>query len=168
MTKEKEHKDEWDIAEKPYESGADETSEMDKEELEEIADEKEVLDAIRKYTDEEDSGIGKVTLSSIFGGDILQSKFVRKQVMWFLLVALLMVVYTANRYQSQQEIITIDSLKNELQGVKYNVLTQSSELMNMSRQSHVEHYLKQSNDSELSEPTTPPYLIRINPDDNVQ
>ena len=71
-----------------------------------------------------------------------------------------MLVYTYNRYQSQQDIITIDNLKTELQEVKYNVLTQSSELMNLSRQSNVEKYLKATNDSMLKNPTTPPYLIR--------
>ncbi len=130
-------------------------TELEKEEKEEA----EAIEAIKKYTEEDE--LGKVTLSSIIGGDILQSKFSRSLVQWFILVAILMLIYTYNRYQSQQDIITIDNLKTELQEVKYNVLTQSSELMNLSRQSNVEKYLKATNDSMLKNPTTPPYLIRM-------
>ena len=129
-------------------------TELEQEEKEEA----EAIEAIKKYTEEDD--LGRVTLSSIIGGDILQSKFSRSLVQWFILVAILMLIYTYNRYQSQQDIITIDNLKTELQEVKYNVLTQSSELMNLSRQSNVEKYLKATNDSMLKNPTTPPYLIR--------
>jgi hypothetical protein len=81
--------------------------------------------------------------------------------MWFLFVAFLMIVYTGNRYSSQQDIIRIDELRNELQDVKYNVLTQSSELMNLSRQSNVERVLKTTPDSTLHTPVLPPYLIRM-------
>ena len=121
-------------------------------------EEAEAIEAIKKYTEED---LGRVTLGTIFGGDILQSKFFRSLVLWFIMVAMLMLIYTYNRYQSQQDIITIDNLKTELQEVKYNVLTQSSELMNLSRQSNVEKYLKATNDSMLKNPTTPPYLIRV-------
>jgi len=130
-------------------------TELEKEEKEEA----EAIEAIKKYTEEDN--LGRVTLSSIVGGDILQSKFSRSLVQWFIMVAVLMLVYTYNRYQSQQDIITIDNLKTQLQEVKYNVLTQSSELMNLSRQSNVEKYLKATNDSMLKNPTTPPYLIRM-------
>lgn len=132
-------------------------SEQDLENEEEEKEEAEAIEAIKKYTEED---LGRVTLGTIFGGDILQSKFFRSLVLWFIMVAMLMLVYTYNRYQSQQDIITIDNLKTELQAVKYNVLTQSSELMNLSRQSNVEKYLKATNDSMLKNPTTPPYLIR--------
>lgn len=131
---------------------------MTEEDLEEEKEEAEAMEAIKKYTEED---LGKVTLGTIIGGDILQSKFFRSLVLWFITVAMLMLVYTYNRYQSQQDIITIDNLKNQLQEVKYNVLTQSSELMNLSRQSNVEKYLKATNDSMLKNPTTPPYLIRM-------
>lgn len=129
--------------------------------LEETEDKAEAIEAIKKFTDEED-GIGEFSLKSILGGDILQSKFVVKQIMWFLFVAFLMIVYTGNRYSSQQDIIKIDELRGELQDVKYNVLTQSSELMNLSRQSNVERVLKTTPDSLLHTPVLPPYLIRTN------
>ena len=50
-------------------------------------------------------------------------------------------------------------------------MTQSSELMNFTRQSNIEKLLKQTNDSTLQNPTTPPYLIRTdgqNPEPVIQ
>jgi hypothetical protein len=75
-------------------------------------------------------------------------------------VVVLMIIYTANRYSAQQDTLTIAELREKLQEVKYNVLTQSSDLMNLTRQSNVEKYLKQTNDSTLLNPTSPPFLIR--------
>jgi hypothetical protein len=73
---------------------------------------------------------------------------------------LLMIIYTGNRYDSQQDTILIDSLRGRLQEVKYNVLTQSSELMNLTRQSNVEKSLRGTPDSLLHNSITPPFLIR--------
>ena len=71
-----------------------------------------------------------------------------------------MIIYTGNRYDSQQDTILIDSLRGRLQEVKYNVLTQSSELMNLTRQSNVEKSLRGTPDSLLHNSITPPFLIR--------
>ena len=120
--------------------------------------------AIKKFTDDDDEDLGDLSLRTIIGGDILQSKFFLKQITFFMFVVLLMIVYTANRYQSQQDIITIDSLKTTLESEHYNVLTQSSVLLNITRQSNIEKKLKEYGDTALVNPTTPPYLI--NKEDN--
>jgi len=73
---------------------------------------------------------------------------------------MLTIIYTGNRYDSQQDAILIDSLRGRLQEVKYNVLTQSSELMNLTRQSNVEKRLKGTPDSVLHTSITPPFLIK--------
>jgi hypothetical protein len=89
-------------------AGADESKDLaeldglllhDDTNVEEAEDKAEAIEAIKKFTDEDD-GIGEFSLKSILGGDILQSKFVVKQIMWFLFVAFLMIVYTGNRYSS--------------------------------------------------------------------
>lgn len=125
----------------------------------EISDEREAIEVLKKFTDEDEDDMGEISLRSILGGDILQSRFIRKQVLFIIFCVALVLFYTGNRYQSQQDAITIDSLRTELQKVKYNVLTQSSELMNITRQSYVERVLKQTKDSVLETPITPPYLI---------
>lgn len=140
------------------ESHVVDSQELDSEKEAEVADKAEAIEAIKKFTDEDDD-FGDFSFKSIIGGDILQSKFFMRQILWFLLVAVLAVVYTGNRYSSEHDVIVIDSLKEQLQTVKYNVLTQSSELMNLSRQSNVERMLKHSKDSMLQNPVTPPYVI---------
>ena len=122
--------------EEPEESVVAKNETEDTETATEAADN----EAIKRYVeDEEDEDeFGEISLKSILGGDILQSKFFVRQVIFVLFVVALMLAYTANRYNSQQEIITIDSLKLKLQEERYNVLTQSSELLNLSRQSNIE------------------------------
>lgn len=88
------------------------------------------------------------------------SKFMVKQIMFVMFCVLLMILYTGNRYDSQQDAILIDSLRGRLQEVKYNVLTQSSELMNLTRQSNVEKALRATSDSLLHNSITPPFLIK--------
>lgn len=127
------------------------------EAVKEISEEREAIEVLKKFTDEDD--IGEVSLRSVLGGDILQSRFVVNQVLFIMFCVLLTLFYTGNRYASQQDAITIDSLQTELQKVKYNVLTQSSVLMNLSRQSNVERRLRTTKDSVLQTPITPPYLI---------
>lgn len=127
-------------------------------------DQRVAIEAMKKFTDEDDD-MGELSLRAILGGDILQSRFVMKQVLFIMFCAVLMILYTGNRYSSQQDAITIDSLRTKLQEVKYNVLTQSSELMNISRQSNVERRLRATKDSVLESPITPPFLI---PSDSVR
>jgi hypothetical protein len=132
------------------------------EELRQEATEKdEAVEAIKKFTEEDDNDMGEISLKSILGGDVLGSKFFLKQVIFVIFCVILMLLYTGNRYASQQDAILIDSLRQNLQNVKYNVMTQSSELMNMTRQSNVERMLKTTKDSVLQNPVTPPFLIRM-------
>lgn len=135
----------------PNDLGADDEMETE---------EKEAIEAIRKFTDEDEDDIGEISVKSILGGDFLMSKFMVKQIMFVMFCVLLMIIYTGNRYDSQQDIILIDSLRGRLQEVKYNVLTQSSELMNLTRQSNVEKALRATSDSLLHNSITPPFLIK--------
>jgi len=126
----------------------------------EAAEQKEAVEALKKFTEEDDEDVSELSLKSVLGGDILGSKFFLKQVVFVIFCVTLMLLYTGNRYASQQDAILIDSLRGALQNVKYNVMTQSSELMNLTRQSNVEKMLKTTKDSVLQNPVTPPYLIR--------
>jgi len=123
-------------------------------------EEREAIEAIRKFTNEDEDDLGEISVKSILGGDFLMSKFMIKQIMFVMFCVLLMILYTGNRYDSQQDIILIDSLRGRLQEVKYNVLTQSSELMNLTRQSNVEKSLRGTPDSLLHNSITPPFLIK--------
>lgn len=127
------------------------------------ADKAEAIKAIKKYTDSDSEDVanevGEISWKTILGGDILQSKFVLKQVGLFMFIVLLMLLYTGNRYSSQQDTLLIDSLKQELQDQKYNVLTLEGELLNLSRQSKIEDALKAQGDSLITNPAAPPFAL---------
>ena len=126
------------------------------------AEEQELDEVVERYvSDEDEDDLGEISFKTVLGGDLLQSPFFRRQVMFIIFIAGLLLFYTGNRYSSQQDIITIDSLKVRLQQERYNVLTQSSELLNLSRQSNIEQQLRLFGDSALANPTTPPYELEV-------
>lgn len=128
-------------------------------EAQEVKDEQKAIETLKKFASEEEDDDVDISLRAILGGDILQSKFLMKQVLFIMFCVMLMLLYTGNRYASQQDSIVIDSLRTRLQEVKYNVLTQSSVMMNTLRQSNLERKLKEGPDSTLETPITPPFLI---------
>ena len=101
------------------------------------------------------------SLRKILGGDILNTSFVRRQVPLLMLISLLVVIYIANRYSCQQDIIQIDALQKELRDAKYKALSSDSKLTEESRQSNVLEMLKNNKDSTLKMPTQPPYIITV-------
>lgn len=101
------------------------------------------------------------SLRKILGGDLLNTSFVRRQVLLFLLISLFVVIYIANRYSCQQDIIQIDALQKELKDAKYKALSSNSKLTEESRQSNVLEMLKNNKDSTLKMPTQPPYIITV-------
>ena len=127
-------------------------------------DKAEAIEAIKKFAEEEETedenDMGDISWKTILGGDILQSKFVLHQVVFCMFVVLLMLIYTANRYSSQQDALLIDSLKIQLQEQQYKVLTIEGDLLNISRQSKIETLLKNNGDSLLTNPAAPPFAIR--------
>ena len=148
---------------------------MDKEKIEDK--EKEIASNIKAEAEEIDKSLSEVireqatedeapqsrtfSLRKILGGDILSTSFMRRQIWLFLLIALFIVVYIANRYSCQQDIIEIDALQKELKDAKYKALSSNSKLTEESRQSNVLEMLKDNKDSTLKQPTQPPYIITV-------
>lgn len=118
-------------------------------ESENISKEKQPADSPKKGT----------SLKSILGGDILATDFFSRQIKLMVLIMVLILFYIHNRYAAQQQMIEIDRLKKELTDIRYDALTRSSELMERSRQSHIEEYIS-AQESDLQTSTNPPYLIR--------
>jgi len=101
------------------------------------------------------------TLRTILGGDILNAQIIRRQIWLILLIALFALIYVANRYTCQKDLIEIDRLQKELQDAKYRALSSSSQLTERSRESHVLDMLRNNKDSVLKIPSQPPYIIDI-------
>ncbi|WP_024993037.1 FtsL-like putative cell division protein [Phocaeicola paurosaccharolyticus] len=114
----------------------------------------------KKESNKSENTSKKMSIRSILGGDILANDFFKRQTRLLILIMILTVLYIDNRYSSQQELIEIDRLKKELDDVKYDALTRSSELMEKSRQSKIEEYIS-TQGSELQTATNRPYLIVI-------
>lgn len=117
----------------------------------------------QQNTEQNQNAAPQITLKSIFSGDILGHKFMKKQANLLILIVMLTILYIDNRYNSQQELIEIDRLKKELINAKYDALSVSSELTVRSRQSRIEEFITEENAAEpLQTAATPPFLIRKN------
>ena len=102
-----------------------------------------------------------LTLKKILGGDILNTNFIRNQIGVLLLITFFLIIFVANRYSVQQDLIKIDKLHQELQDVKYKALSSSSELTEKSRESNVLDQLKNNKDSVLKIPNQPHFIIVV-------
>lgn len=117
---------------------------------------------LHEMASDSDMPRSNMSLLKILGGDILQSEWLRRQIPLLVMLMVLVIIYIGNRYASQQEMIEIDDLKQQLTDVKYDALTRSSELLERTRRSKIEQYLKNSNDSALKTAIMPPYVIETN------
>ena len=117
---------------------------------------------LHEIASDSDMPRSNMSLLKILGGDILQSEWLRRQIPLLVMLMVLVIIYIGNRYASQQEMIEIDDLKQQLTDVKYDALTRSSELLERTRRSKIEQYLKNSNDSALKTAIMPPYVIETN------
>lgn len=77
----------------------------------------------------------------------------------FLLIFVAVVAYVTNNYQAQQEILLEEQLSDSLKDCKYRCLTRESELTRRTRQSQLEHQLRERGDSTLVSSKEPPFLL---------
>ncbi len=77
------------------------------------------------------------SLRKWMSGDILTTDFFRGQIFLFLLLCVIAIFYIDNRFACEQQIVKINRLKEQLTNAKYESLTTSSILMQISRQSQV-------------------------------
>ena len=103
----------------------------------------------------------KKNFTGLLFGEFLASEVLRKNIGFILLVAFCMLLYIGNGYSSQQELIELNKLKEEVEDVKYNALIRSSELLERSRQSHIEVHLKSIGDTMLQTATISPFVIKV-------
>lgn len=107
---------------------------------------------------EEYSDIKSSSLRDVLNGNILTKKFIQKQYGLLIMLAVLAFVYIDNRYYCETRITKENELKKELKDLKYESLTISAELMQLSRRSNVLRMINQKG-LELKETTAPPVKI---------
>lgn len=103
----------------------------------------------------------KMSLYTLLFGDFLTADTLRHNAGFIVLVVVCMLLYIGNGYSTQQELIEVNSLKEQVEDARYNALTRSSELLEKSRQSHIEEYLYSKGDSSLQTATTSPYVLIV-------
>jgi cell division protein FtsL len=117
---------------------------------------KKIADAIRGSEDFSD--IKSSTARDIINGEILTKKFFQKQYGLIIMIAVLTFLYVDNRYYCETQLAKEIELKRKIQDAKYESLTISAELMEISRQSNVMKAVN-ANGLNLVENTTPPIVI---------
>lgn len=113
---------------------------------------------------EDFSDIKSSTLRDVINGNILTKNFFRKQYALLALIALLAFMYVDNRYYCETQLAKVIELKKSIKDVKYESLTISAKLMEISRQSNIMRMVNERGlNLEVTE--TPPILIeKITPE----
>jgi len=93
--------------------------------------------AIQEETIQETKPTSNWSFRDLMSGKVLTSPFFRKQLLLFILLCGIAVFYIDNRFTCEQQIATINRLEDQLTNAKYEALTTSSTLMQLSRQSQV-------------------------------
>lgn len=117
---------------------------------------KKIFDAIKGSEDFSD--IKSSTVRDILNGNILTKRFFQKQYGVIILIAVLAFFYVDNRYYCETQLAKEIELKKKIQDLKYESLTISAELMQMSKQSNVLKMVKERGLT-LKETEIPPIVI---------
>jgi hypothetical protein len=117
---------------------------------------KKITDDIRGSEDFSD--IKSSTVRDVINGNILTKKFFQKQYGLIIMIAILAFMYVDNRYYCETQLARQIELKKKIQDLKYESLTISAELMQISRQSNVSDMIKLRG-IELNEASTPAIVI---------
>lgn len=119
-------------------------------------------EVVREQATEDESPLSRnFSLRKILGGDLLNTGFIRRQIPLVLLIVAFIIIYIANRYSCQQDIIEIDKLQTQLRDAKFQALSSTSEMTEKSLESNVLQVLKNNKDSVLKMASQPPYIINV-------
>ena len=100
----------------------------------------------------------KITLKDVASGEALGREWLQRQIPFILFLVIIALFYINNRFTYEAQLRDIDRLKKELIDAKYESLTVSEELMQMSRQSYVIDKLREQG-SNLEVSTEPAVVI---------
>ena len=117
---------------------------------------KKMAEAIRG--NEDISDIKSSSVRDILNGEILSKNFIKRQYGLLIMMAVLTFMYVDNRYSCEKQLAKEIELKKKIQDVKYESLTISAELMEISRQSNVLNQLN-IRGLELVQTSNPPIVI---------
>ena len=138
-----------------------EEKEKEKREKEEKEVESLAL-TIQNQAREDEQPLSKtLSFRKILGGDFFTAEFMKKNVGVIVLIVGFTLVYIANRYSCQNDLLEIGRLNKVLQDSKYKALSAASELTEKCRETHVLEMLRHNKDSVLKQASQPPYIIKV-------
>jgi cell division protein FtsL len=94
----------------------------------------------------------------VLTGGFLKDGFVERHIRMIIWVVLLIFFLISNRYTCLQKLKEIDKLQQQLQDVRFEALSISSELIGNSRQSKIEELVEEEG-IDLEGAKTPPYKL---------
>jgi len=92
------------------------------------------------------------SVRDFFSGQIFLKNFIRKQYLLFLLIAVLTFLRIGNRFAYEKQLDKYIEMTGQLQNLKYESLSVSSELTNLGRESNIRNLLKNSSVQESKTP----------------
>lgn len=101
----------------------------------------------------------KISLKDVASGEALGREWLQRQIPFIIFLVMISLFYINNRFTYEAQLRDIDRLKRELVDAKYESLTVSEELMQMSRQSYVIDKLREQG-SNLQISTEPSVVIK--------
>lgn len=101
----------------------------------------------------------KKRIMYVLGGNVLAEDFFVKNMPFFLILIILIIFYTSNRYSCIEKMSEIESLQRELKDAKYESLATSARLIGKSREVEVEALVK-SRGVNIGLNTDPVYKVK--------
>ena len=117
------------------------------------------VQAIEQLASEEDSV--DISLTTIIGGDILATRWFKRQLAFLFLLAILSVVYITNRYAYQQEKIERKKLTQTLEDRRKRAIVAECNLIDFCRRKNIEDNLR---DTTLRISNEPCYYLNLSGD----
>ena len=140
-------------------SGAETETDNEKAEDKEQADNAKAAKAIEQLAAEEDTV--DISLTTIIGGDILATRWFKRQLFFVFVLAILSVLYITNRYAYQQEKIERKKLTQELEDHRKRAIVAECNLIDFCRRKNIEANLS---DTTLRVSTEPCYYLDCSSD----
>lgn len=98
---------------------------------------------------------------NILGGTFLTKEYTAKHLPFLLFLAFVAIIYIGNSYYAEKNIRKIERLQKQLKEMRYEYVTNKSQVMHSSRQSQVANSLKKKG---IKESTVPPNKIFVEKD----
>ncbi|MFN8256834.1 MAG: FtsL-like putative cell division protein [Bacteroidales bacterium] len=101
-----------------------------------------------------------ITLMQFLSGNILNREFIRKNLWYILFVVFLSIVYINNKYRTEDLLMNIIRMQNEVKELRDKSVFYASELMSLSRESEVIKIVQEKS-LNLQEIKLPPEKIEV-------